>query len=226
MNEMKRILVVEDDAYILELIEEFLKAQQYEVVSRIDGMSGLEVALQEDFDLVLLDAMLPQLDGFSVCKMIRNKKEVPIIMLTALQEEQDQIRAFEHLADDFISKPFSFNVLMKRIEALLRRSQPLQQANVLQCGGIIINRDAYTLTYEDEIIECTVKEFDLLVYLLENLGKVLTRDQIIDHVWGYDYYADSRIVDAHIKNLRKKLPIDCIKTIKGVGYTIDQTVCT
>ncbi|MGL4624686.1 MAG: response regulator transcription factor [Culicoidibacterales bacterium] len=223
---MKRILVVEDDAYILELIEEFLKAQQYEVVSRIDGMSGLEVALQEDFDLVLLDAMLPQLDGFSVCKMIRNKKEVPIIMLTALQEEQDQIRAFEHLADDFISKPFSFNVLMKRIEALLRRSQPLQQANVLQCGGIIINRDAYTLTYEDEIIECTVKEFDLLVYLLENLGKVLTRDQIIDHVWGYDYYADSRIVDAHIKNLRKKLPIDCIKTIKGVGYTIDQTVCT
>lgn len=223
---MKRILVVEDDAYILELIEEFLKAQQYEVVSRIDGMSGLEVALQEDFDLVLLDAMLPQLDGFSVCKMIRNKKEVPIIMLTALQEDQDQIRAFEHLADDFISKPFSFNVLMKRIEALLRRSQPLQQANVLQCGGIIINRDAYTLTYEDEIIECTVKEFDLLVYLLENLGKVLTRDQIIDHVWGYDYYADSRIVDAHIKNLRKKLPIDCIKTIKGVGYTIDQTVCT
>ena len=223
---MKRILVVEDDAYILELIEEFLKAQQYEVVSRIDGMSGLEVALQDDFDLVLLDAMLPQLDGFSVCKMIRNKKEVPIIMLTALQEEQDQIRAFEHLADDFISKPFSFNVLMKRIEALLRRSQPLQQANVLQCGGIIINRDAYTLTYEDEIIECTVKEFDLLVYLLENLGKVLTRDQIIDHVWGYDYYADSRIVDAHIKNLRKKLPIDCIKTIKGVGYTIDQTVCT
>lgn len=223
---MKRILVVEDDAYILELIEEFLKAQQYEVVSRTDGMSGLETALQEEFDLVLLDAMLPQLDGFSVCKMIRNKKEVPIIMLTALQEEQDQLRAFENLADDFISKPFSFNVLMKRIEALLRRSQPLQQANVLVCGGIVINRDAYTLSYEDEFIECTVKEFDLLVYLLENLGKVLTRDQIIDHIWGYDYYADSRIVDAHIKNLRKKLPIDCIKTIKGVGYTIDQTVCT
>lgn len=223
---MKRILVVEDDAYILELIEEFLKAQQYEVVSRTDGMSGLETALQEEFDLVLLDAMLPQLDGFSVCKMIRNKKEVPIIMLTALQEEQDQLRAFENLADDFISKPFSFNVLMKRIEALLRRSQPLQQANVLVCGGIVINRDAYTLSYADEFIECTVKEFDLLVYLLENLGKVLTRDQIIDHIWGYDYYADSRIVDAHIKNLRKKLPIDCIKTIKGVGYTIDQTVCT
>lgn len=223
---MKRILVIEDDAYILELIEEFLKAQQYEVESRTDGVSGLETALQEDFDLVLLDAMLPQLDGFSVCKMIRSKKDIPIIMLTALQEEQDQIKAFENLADDFISKPFSFNVLMKRIEALLRRSQPTQQAAILQCGGIIINRDAYTLTYEDGNIECTVKEFELLVYLLENVGKVLTRDQIIDHIWGYDYYADSRIVDAHIKNLRKKLPIDCIKTIKGVGYTIDQTVCT
>ncbi|MGL5382009.1 MAG: response regulator transcription factor [Culicoidibacterales bacterium] len=223
---MTRILVVEDDMYILELIEEFLKAQQYEVVSKTDGISGLETAIQEEFDLVLLDVMLPQLDGFSVCKMIRNKKDVPIIMLTALQEEQDQIRGFENLADDFISKPFSFNVLIKRIEALLRRSQPLQQTNVLQCGGIIVNRDAYTLTYENDQIECTVKEFDLFVYLLENLGKVLTRDQIIDHVWGYDYYADSRIVDAHIKNLRKKLPIDCIKTIKGVGYTIDQAIYT
>ncbi|MGL4953613.1 MAG: response regulator transcription factor [Culicoidibacterales bacterium] len=223
---MARILVIEDDIYILELIEEFLKAQQYEVVSKTDGMSGLETALQEHFDLVLLDVMLPQLDGFSVCKMIRNKKEVPIIMLTALQEEQDQVRGFENLADDFISKPFSFNVLIKRIEALLRRSQPLQKTNILQCGGIIVNRDAYTLTYQDIQIECTVKEFDLFVYLLENLGKVLTRDQIIDHVWGYDYYADSRIVDAHIKNLRKKLPLDCIKTIKGVGYTIDQAICT
>ncbi|MGL4972735.1 MAG: response regulator transcription factor [Culicoidibacterales bacterium] len=223
---MTRILVVEDDMYILELIEEFLKAQQYEVVSKTDGISGLETAIQEEFDLVLLDVMLPQLDGFSVCKMIRNKKDVPIIMLTALQEEQDQIRGFENLADDFISKPFSFNVLIKRIEALLRRSQPLHQTNVLQCGGIIVNRDAYTLTYENNQIECTVKEFDLFVYLLENLGKVLTRDQIIDHVWGYDYYADSRIVDAHIKNLRKKLPIDCIKTIKGVGYTIDQAIYT
>ncbi|MGL6058647.1 MAG: response regulator transcription factor [Culicoidibacterales bacterium] len=223
---MTRILVVEDDMYILELIEEFLKAQQYEVVSKTDGISGLETVIQEEFDLVLLDVMLPQLDGFSVCKMIRNKKDVPIIMLTALQEEQDQIRGFENLADDFISKPFSFNVLIKRIEALLRRSQPLQQTNVLQCGGIIVNRDAYTLTYENDQIECTVKEFDLFVYLLENLGKVLTRDQIIDHVWGYDYYADSRIVDAHIKNLRKKLPIDCIKTIKGVGYTIDQAIYT
>lgn len=142
-----------------------------------------------------------------------------------MQEEQDQIKAFEHLADDFISKPFSFNVLIKRIEAVLRRAQPLQQANILTCGPIIVNRDAYTLTYEQQLIDCTVKEFDLFVYLLENTGKVLTRDQMIDHVWGYDYYADSRIVDAHIKNLRKKLPIDCIKTIKGVGYTIDQTIC-
>lgn len=223
---MTRILVIEDDSYILELLEEFLKAQNYEVVSCMDGVSGLETALADEFDLILLDVMLPNLDGFSVCKMIRNKKEVPIIMLTALQEEQDQIKAFENLADDFISKPFSFNVLMKRIEALLRRAQPLQQANILQCGGIIVNRDAYMLTYENEQIECTVKEFELFVYLLENIGKVLTRDQMIDHIWGYDYYADSRIVDAHIKNLRKKLPIDCIKTIKGVGYTIDQAVCT
>ncbi|WP_068780482.1 response regulator transcription factor [Paenibacillus sp. GM2] len=216
-----KILVIEDDLYIQELIKEFLKAQDYHVEVATDGMEGYQKFQQGVFDLVLLDIMLPNMDGYSVCRMIRSHHSTPVIFLTALSDENDQLKAFELEADDFISKPFSFNVLVKRVEAVLRRSLPETKPNELQFDRLRMDCESYKAYIDQTVIELTVKEFEILQFFVENSGRTITREMLLDKLWGYNFYGDTRIVDAHIKNIRKKLGLPYIRTLKGIGYIMD-----
>ncbi|WP_028594819.1 response regulator transcription factor [Paenibacillus assamensis] len=215
------ILIVEDDRYIQELIAEYLKVQGYDVDVASDGAEGYRKFTEGTFDLVLLDVMLPNMDGYSICRMIRNQSQTPIIMMTALSEEKDQLQAFELLADDYIAKPFSFNVLVKRVEAVLRRSRSESKPRELLYGRIRLDCDSYKAFVDDALVELTVREFSIVAYLIENAGRTITREMILDRVWGYDFFGDTRLVDAHIKNIRKKMKISCIETIKGIGYLME-----
>ncbi|WP_219835168.1 response regulator transcription factor [Paenibacillus sp. R14(2021)] len=215
------ILVIEDDYYIQELIAEFLRAQQYEVETASDGLEGWGKCQSKAYDLVILDLMLPSMDGYAICRHIREKGDTPIIVLTALGEEKDQLKAFEEEADDFITKPFSFHVLMKRVEAVLRRTRSVQSGDQLFDGRLRLDADAYKVFVDGKLIDTTTKEFDILHTLIHNAGRIMTRDMLLDKIWGYDYFGDSRIVDAHIKNIRKKLGISVIRTVKGVGYSLE-----
>jgi two-component system, OmpR family, response regulator VanR len=215
------ILVIEDDHYIQELIAEFLRAQQYEVDVAEDGLEGWQKFQAGTYNLVILDLMLPTMDGYAICRCIREKGDTPVIVLTALGEEKDQLRAFEEEADDYITKPFSFHVLMKRVEAVLRRTRSAQSGEQLFDGRLRLDADAYKVFVDGKLVETTTKEFDILHTLIHNAGRIMTRDMLLDKVWGYDYFGDSRIVDAHIKNIRKKLGIAIIRTVKGVGYSLE-----
>ncbi|WP_373233528.1 response regulator transcription factor [Cohnella sp.] len=215
------ILVIEDDPFIQELISEYLKAQGYKVETANDGAEGYQKFNNGNFNLVLLDIMLPNLDGYSVCKMIRQQGATPIIILTALSEEKDQLHAFELEADDYLAKPFSFNVLVKRVEAVLRRANSAQRTRDVEYGRLRLDCDSYKVYLDDAHIEMTLKEFTILAYLIENAGRTITREMILDRVWGYDFFGDHRLVDAHIKNIRKKIGVPYIQTIKGVGYLIE-----
>lgn len=215
------ILVIEDDLDIQELIYEFLSTQGYQVDVASDGLEGIKRFKESTYDLVILDIMLPNMNGYQVCQMIRHKSQIPIIMLTALGEEEDQVKGFDLGVDDYIAKPFSFQILIKRVEAILRRSNPTHLSRTLQFEDIIVDCDAYTVHVKGEEKVLTSKEFDILTALMEEKGKVLDRQTLLDKVWGYDYFGDARVVDVHIKNLRKKLEVPYIKTVKGVGYKID-----
>ncbi|AXN40973.1 response regulator transcription factor [Peribacillus butanolivorans] len=216
------ILVVEDDQEIQELIKQFLMTQHYTVEVASDGLEGMKQYNKQSFDLILLDVMMPNLNGFEVAKMIRNQSNVPIIMLTALEEEQDQMKGFDLGIDDYITKPFSFHVLIRRVEAVLRRSYDQSTANHLVFKEIHVDCDAYKVYVNKVEIPLTTKEFEMLQLLLQNEKKVLTRESIVEKVWGYEYYGETRIIDTHIKNIRKKLEIPYIKTVKGIGYKIDE----
>lgn len=217
------ILVVEDDLYIQELIAEFLKAQSYRVEVAENGQEAWDKLQHQSFDLVILDIMMPKLDGFSLCKMIRNNWSTPVIIVSALSEEKDQLKAFELEADDYITKPFSFNILVKRVEAVLRRSQlESEKQTQLSFDSLRLDCNSFKAFLDDKPIELTVKEFEILQCLLENPHKVLTRDILLEKVWGYDFFGDPRIVDAHIKNIRKKIGQSYIKTVKGIGYTMER----
>ncbi|PEJ37787.1 DNA-binding response regulator [Peribacillus butanolivorans] len=216
------ILVVEDDQEIQELIKQFLMTQHYTVKVASDGLEGMKQYNKQSFDLILLDVMMPNLNGFEVAKMIRNQSNVPIIMLTALEEEQDQMKGFDLGIDDYITKPFSFHVLIRRVEAVLRRSYDQSTANHLVFKEIHVDCDAYKVYVNKVEIPLTTKEFEMLQLLLQNEKKVLTRESIVEKVWGYEYYGETRIIDTHIKNIRKKLEIPYIKTVKGIGYKIDE----
>lgn len=220
---MKKILVIEDDAMIQELIVEFLNSEGYLVDSACDGLEGFKKFESENYDLVLLDVMMPNLDGFSVCKMIRKKSDVPIIFLTALNEEYDQIKGFDLDCDDYITKPFSFSLLLKRVEAVLRRGSSSNKENTLSFEKIVMNLDTYKVMCDKKEVELTLTEFNLLKFLIQRYPGVVTRDILLDNVWGYDYYVEARTVDVHIKNLRKKIGYEYIKTVKGVGYTLDKS---
>lgn len=217
------ILVVEDDFNIQELIVEFLNAQGYNVDYASDGIEGMKKFKQGEYNLVILDVMMPNLDGYSLCKMIRQQSSVPIIFLTALTEESDQIKGFDLEGDDYITKPFSFKVLIKRVEALLRRSNNTCN-NCLQFENLKLDLNTYTANINDSVIELTLKEFNILKILIEKYPHVITRENLLDSIWGYDYYGDSRIVDAHIKNIRKKIVLPYIKTVKGIGYTLERDI--
>lgn len=217
-----RILVIEDDQEIQELIKQFLMTQNYIVETASDGFEGMKQFNKWQFDLILLDVMMPNLNGFDVVKMIRAHSKVPIIMLTALEEEHDQIKGFDHGVDDYITKPFSFHVLIRRVEAVLKRSYDNRKRNQFVFKEIQLDSDSYKVYVNKVEIPLTTKEFEILHLLLQNGKKVLTREQIVEKVWGYEYVGDTRNIDTHIKNIRKKLNLPYIKTIKGIGYQIDE----
>ncbi len=218
---MATILIVEDEFDIRELLEAYLTNEGYRVIAAEDGEEALERFHDGNPDLVLLDLLLPGLDGFQVCRAIREESDLPVIMLTALGSEQSELKGFDLRVDDYIAKPFSMPVLLRRVEAVLRRTMKSPAARKLTHRSLSLDLDGYKAAVNGETIELTGREFALLRVLLQNRGRVLTRQMLLNRVWGYDFYGDERIVDTHIKNLRKKLGVDYIETIRGVGYRID-----
>ena len=218
----KHILVIEDEASIQNILRIFLEDAGYQATLADDGMDGIAAFHKDSFDLVLLDIMMPRLDGYSVCEMIRNESSTPIILLTALDDEDNQMKGFNLLADDYITKPFSMPLVLKRIEAVLRRSQAGEKSSVLAYQNVQLDTENYKVFVEGKEVTLTVREFDILRLLMENQGRVFTREQLLDIIWNYDYLGDDKIINTHIKNIRKKLGVDCIETIRGVGYRIDK----
>lgn len=214
------ILTVEDDYKSQQLLKEFLTSNGYKVDCAEDGLEAIQMYKENYYDLVLLDINIPNLDGFSVCKMIRKESDIPIIFVTELSSEKDQIKAFDLLCDDYIIKPFSFNLLIRRIQAVLRRAKIDKRESYITFEKIKLNLKTYSVEIEDEVIDLTLKEFKILKALIENYPQVVTREKLLDNIWGYDYFGDTRIVDAHIKNIRKKIVLPYIKTVKGIGYTL------
>lgn len=223
---MLSILVVEDENQIRELIVEFLKEDGYSVDEAGDGLDGYSKFKNKNYDLIIVDWMMPKLDGYGLCNLIRQDSDVPIIFLTALSDEEDQVKAFDAKADDFITKPFSFNILIKRVEALLRRNkkQVMTTENVLEFADLKLNNSTYKAYENDEELELTLKEFNILKLFIESYPSVVTREVLMDKIWGYDYYGDMRVIDAHIKNIRKKFKKEYIKTVKGVGYVLQEVL--
>ena len=221
---MQKILVVEDDLDIQELLKNFLQEAGYSIVLANDGVEALSIFSDVQFDLILLDIMLPKIDGFAVCELIRKQSQVTIIMLTALNGEEEQIRGLDMQVDDYITKPFSMPVLIRKIAAVLRRSiiSQNQEHQTVAYKNLILDLDSYSALVNGESYELTQREFEILRELLLNQGRVLTRQILLERLWKYDFYGDERVIDTHIKNLRKKLGIDFIQTIRGVGYKIDK----
>jgi two-component system response regulator ResD len=206
------------------LIKDFLTAKGYCILEAEDGEKALQVFEQnsEKIDLILLDVMMPKLDGWSVLRQIRQTSQIPIIMLTARGEEQDELFGFELGVDEYISKPFSPKILVARVEAILKRTQG-EQKEVKDYGGIEIDKEGRTVTVDGKVLELSLREYELLVYLVENENIALSRDKILNNVWNYDYYGDSRTIDSHIKKIRHKLGKrgKYIKTMRGVGYKFE-----
>ncbi len=220
---MKKILVIEDEKNIQNIIKEFLESAKYEVNTADDGLEGINLIQNNNYDLILLDIMMPKIDGFVVCEMIRKNSNVPIIILTALTDEESQLKGFDKLADDYITKPFSMPVVLKHIEAILRRTENInKKVDVLKYKNISLNIENYDVFVDNKKVDLTYREFEILKLLLENQGKVFTRDNILNSIWNYDYFGDDKIVNTHIKNIRKKLGYDYIETVRGVGYRIDK----
>ncbi len=222
--EKLKVLVVDDESRMRKLVKDFLVKENFEVLEAGDGEEALDVFFREkDIALILLDVMMPKMDGWQVCKEIRNYSKVPIIMLTAKGDERDELQGFELGVDEYISKPFSPKILVARVEAILRRSNPMMSEDILSAGGIDLNRSAHQVTIDGKNIELSYKEFELLAYFMENQGIALSREKILNNVWNYDYFGDARTIDTHVKKLRSKLGDkgDMIKTIWGMGYKFE-----
>ena len=221
-----KILIIEDEQKIARFLELELQYEGYIVEKAYDGRSGLEKALSDDISLIILDVMLPGLNGVEVCRRIRQSSEIPIIMLTAKDSTTDKVMGLDTGADDYVTKPFAIEELLARIRVALKRKNivPIKASNMLSAKGLRINLDKYLVTYNDEPIELTKKEFDFLHYLMENKNMVLTRDQILEKVWGYSYFGDTNVVDVYIRYLRSKIDNrfkkKFIHTIRGVGYLL------
>jgi len=221
---MHKILIIEDEANIRELISYNLINNNYKVLEAEDGLQGLETAIKEKPDLILLDLMLPGMNGLDICKDLRNRgSKIPIIILTAKNEDIDKVMGLEFGADDYMTKPFSVHELMARIKAVLRRAEQRNDVNYITRGALTINIERHEVLVDGKVVELSLKEFDLLKTLAENKGMVMTRDQLLDKVWGIDYDGENRTVDVHIRYLRKKLGDEegeskYIQTIRGMGY--------
>ena len=227
MSEIKgKILIADDEKRITLLVSDYLNAAGFSTVCCYDGQEALnEIKANSDIDLAILDIMMPNMDGWEATKKIREFSSVPIIMLTARSEEFDQLVGFENGADDYVTKPFSLAVLVKRIEALLRRAKGIKQSESNQKEGLYINKDAYVAYLDGELLQLTLKEYEILLYFNDNPGLVLNRDQILNAVWGFDFEGDARTVDSHVARLRTKLKEYGslhIKTVYGIGYKYER----
>ena len=222
---MYKILVVDDEPKIREVIREYAEFSGYEVTEAEDGMSAIGLCKLNDYDLVIMDIMMPKLDGFSACKEIKKFKDIPVIMLSARGEEYDKLFGFELGIDDYIVKPFSPKELIARVNAVLSRvhSSSGTPQNTLKFGGLEINIPARVVTVDGKKVDLTPKEYELLFYLVENKNIALSRDKLLSDIWGYDFFGDDRTIDTHIKNLRNSLgPYrDYIVTLRGVGYKFE-----
>lgn len=219
----KIILIIEDEKSIQNIIKAFLEDAGYAVVLADDGVEGITKFRECNPDLVLLDLLLPKIDGFAVCELIRKESKVPIIMLTALEDDDSQMKGFDALADDYITKPFSMPLVVRRIEAVLRRTkEDAQDLSVIHYKNIRMDTENYEVYVDSESIALTAREFEILKLFLEYQGRVFTRDNLLNSIWGYDYFGDEKIVNTHIKNIRRKLGVDYIETIRGVGYRLEK----
>lgn len=219
---MFRILVIEDDEDIQEVLKNYLNAEGYEVALAGDGIEGIARFHEYPADLILLDVMLPKVDGFAVLELIRKESQVPVIMVTARDSVEDQVHGFSLLVDDYIPKPFDMPVLLCKIEAVLRRAGKTEKKAALCYRELELFEEEYRVLFQGEEVELTQKEFELLRVFLKHQGRVFTRQSLLDQVWGMDYFGDERIVDTHIKNLRKKLGSSYIQTVRGVGYRVEK----
>lgn len=221
---MQKILIFEDDLAIQALLHDFIQEAGYSVVLAADGVEALAKYSEQPFDLVLLDIMLPKIDGYGVCEVIRQKSNVPIIMLTALDDEGNQLKGLDLQADDYITKPFSMPVLLRKIAAVLRRSSRQDDTpQTMSYKDLTLDLDGYKVYIGQENVDLTPREFEILLELLTHKGRILTRQNLLQTLWKYEFFGDERIIDTHIKNLRKKLgTADYIETIRGVGYRIDK----
>lgn len=218
----ERILIIEDEKAIQDVLYDLLTDAGYEVFLAGDGLEGLSLLRSQAFALILLDIMMPKIDGYAVCELIRQESGVPVIMLTAMDDEEAQIRAFELKVDDYITKPFSLKLVLMRIEAVLRRiREKTENQKILTAHGIELNADSYEVCKNGIPVKLTQLEFELLLTFLKHKNQVLTRENLISQVWGYDFAGDEKTVNIHIMNLRRKLDVDCIHTIRGVGYKFE-----
>ena len=220
---MERILVVEDDFDIAEMLQTWLMEADYGVEVAQDGLRALDMFAAGQFDLVLLDLMLPKLDGFGVCEWIRARSDVPVVMLTALDGEEEQLRGYDLRIDDYVTKPFSMPLLLRKIAAILRRCSDREDARrVLTYRDLTLDLDAYRAERDGRDLELTNREFECLRELIQNQGRVMTYQMLVQRIWNYDYLGDERVIYSHIKNLRRKLQADYIHTVRGVGYRVEK----
>ncbi len=219
-----KILIVDDESRMRKLVNDFLSRHSYDVVEAKDGEEAIDkFYADKTISLIILDVMMPKMDGWEVCKQIRKDSNVPIIMLTAKGDERDELTGFDCGADEYITKPFSPKILTARVDALVRRTYQIDSSEVIDIGGIIIDKAAHIVKIDGQAIDLSYKEFELLTYFVENKGIALSREKILNNVWNYDYFGDARTIDTHVKKLRKKMGEkgDYIRTIWGMGYKFE-----
>ncbi|MCI8488664.1 MAG: response regulator transcription factor [Lachnospiraceae bacterium] len=219
-----KILVVDDESRMRKLVRDFLIRDNFEVLEAGDGEEALDMFYRDkDISLIILDIMMPKINGWEVCREIRETSKVPIIMLTAKGDENDELQGFDLGVDEYISKPFSPKILVARVEAILRRANRISDEEAVDVGGIVMDKAAHLVTVDGERVELSYKEFELLSYFIGNQGIALSRAKILNHVWNYDYFGDARTIDTHVKKLRSKLGKrgEYIKTIWGMGYKFE-----
>ena len=222
--ERLNILIVDDESRMRKLVKDFLERDGFTVLEAGDGLEAMDVFYDnKDIALLILDVMMPKMDGWQVCREVRQVSQVPIIMLTARADEKDELQGFDLGVDEYIAKPFSPKILVARVEAILRRTNVLFSEESIDAGGIVIDKTAHLVTIDNQPIELSYKEFELLSYFVENQGIALSREKILNNVWNYDYFGDARTIDTHVKKLRSKLGDkgDYIKTIWGMGYKFE-----
>ncbi len=217
---MNRILIIDDEEQIRNIVRIYLVKEGYEVAEAEDGEEGLKIFYEKPFDLILLDVMLPKKDGWSILREVKKYTKTPVIMLTARDEIEDEIFGFEIGADDYITKPFNNKVLLARIKTLLKKTNILIESSI-EIGELTINDSSHYVANLTGEIDLAPKEYELLMYLIKNNRIALSREKLLNEVWGYDFYGEDRTIDAHIKNLRKKIGKKAIKTVRGIGYKLD-----